>query len=546
MRIVLAQINPILADLEGNEKKILQSIEGAKRSGASLILFPELAMVGYFPDDLLLDGVLIAEVEKRLQRIAERTEGLMAIVGLPRRSGAGAEKPLYNSAALLADGKVLGYQDKRLLPTYDVFDERRYFEPGKESPIWEYRGYRIGVTICEDLWQHGRGVAETSYSVDPLLAFPKGSIDLLVNISGSPYSFRRKERRVELFQQVAKDLSVPLLFCNQVGANDQLIFDGYSFVMNEKGERVLQGRGFVEEELCFDSKTSLCAITPPDDDGIADLYAALVLGVRDYFRKQGFSKAVLGLSGGIDSALVACIACDALGNEQVMALNLPSRYNAKEGIEDAKQQGERLGIPLSTIAIDSTLEHYLQLLSPLFQKAPSDVTAQNLQARIRGMLLMAFANQHGALLLNTGNKSEMAMGYATLYGDMAGGLAVLQDVTKEKIYRLAAYVRSRDPSLIPESVIHRMPSAELKENQVDVQELPPYTLLDQLLEAYLERGDALEQIAEELHIPLSSAQEIVARVHRNEYKRRQAPMGLRVTLKAFDRGRYVPIVQKWR
>ncbi|HLB53212.1 MAG TPA: NAD+ synthase [Chlamydiales bacterium] len=545
MKVLLAQINPTIGDIEGNCAKVLQAIKRAKNKNASLLLFPELTLTGYFPDDLLLDHALIQKAEEKLNQMAPMTEGMMVVIGLPRKSEKGTEKPLYNSAAICMDGKVVGFQDKVLLPTYDVFDERRYFESGKAHPIWEYRGLKIAITICEDLWQHARAISETDYEVDPVKEFEGRGVDLLFNLSGSPYSFRRKERRVSIFREVVKTLSCPLFFCNQVGANDQLIFDGHSFVLRADGEVALMGRGFVEEDLLIDLEKDLPQRKMIEDEGIADLYQALVLGVRDYFHKQGFQKAILGLSGGIDSALVAAIACEALGKEQVIALSLPSRYNAPTSLSDAKLLAQNLGLAFQVVSIDPIFQQYLDLFTSLFGKAPSDMTQQNLQARIRGMILMAFSNEHGLILLNTSNKSEMAFGYATLYGDMAGGLGVLQDVTKGKIYRLAHFV-NREKEVIPISIIQKIPSAELTENQTDFDTLPPYEVLDPVVDGYLENGDSLEALQKELGLSFSFLQDLILKIHRSEYKRRQAPIGLRVTEKAFGKGRIVPIVQKWR
>lgn len=543
MKAFLAQVNPILGDIEGNVKKIIDSIQKAKAFDAKIVLFPELVITGYFPDDLLLQPSFIDAVEKALELIIPESQGLFIALGLPRRSFKEEEKPLYNSAAILIDGSLAGYQDKRLLPTYDVFDERRYFEPGKEQKIFDFLGLKIAVTICEDLWQHAKAVKETHYPVDPVEELKGKGIDFLCNLSGSPYSFHKKKMRFEVFQKAAQTLRVPLLFCNQVGANDELIFDGHSFFLNEEGSLVQMANGFVEEDFGIDleRKENISWMENP----IEDLFKALVLGVKDYFHKQGFQKAFLGLSGGIDSALVAVIAKEALGKDQVTALNLSSRYNRESGRNDARKLAENLGIYFQEISIDEIFQNYLDLLKPLFHRLPADITEQNLQSRIRGMVLMAFANEYKALLLNTGNKSEMAMGYATLYGDMAGALGVLQDVTKIYIYQLAEYV-NREQEIIPQSIIDKVPSAELKEDQTDFDTLPPFELLDPILEDYLEKEMSIEEIAEKHHLPLSFVAPLIHKIHQNEYKRRQTPIGLRVTSKAFSKGRVVPIVQKWR
>lgn len=537
MRILAAQINPTIGDLEGNTRKVLDGLQRARQSKVDIILFPELTLSGYFPDDLLLDRGFIDAMAKKLDLIAPETKGLFAAVGLPRWKGSG-EKPLYNSVAVFADGKLLGYKDKTLLPTYDVFDERRYFEPGEEQPIWEYKGKRIAITICEDVWQHSKTVGYTHYRTDPVLILKAKKPDLLLNLSGSPYSFRRTDLRFSVFQAVAKTLRCPVILCNQVGANDQLIFDGHSLHIDARGDLIQLAKGFVEEDLIVDlnaPKTSC----PVPESGIKDLYAALVLGVRDYFHKQGFIKALVGLSGGIDSALVTCIAKDALGAANVSALTMPSRFSSKGSVDDSIHLAKTLGVELRNIPIESVFKEYLNLLEPMFEKRPRDKTEENLQTRIRGMILMAFSNKFGHILLNTGNKSEMAMGYCTLYGDMAGGLGVLHDVTKLQIYKLARHRQ------IPESIIQKVPSAELKENQTDFDTLPPFEVLDPIIEDYIEERLLPEEIARKRQVSLEFVQGLIHRMHLAEYKRRQAPIGLRVTQKAFSKGRIVPVVQKF-
>jgi NAD+ synthase (glutamine-hydrolysing) len=540
MRILVAQINPTVGDLKGNSRKIKDVLQRAREKKVDVVLFPELTLSGYFPDDLLLDRSFINAIAHELEGIEPETKGLFVAIGLPRWNGSGKEKPLYNSAAIFADGKLLGYKDKALLPTYDVFDERRYFEPGGEAPIWEYKGKRIAVTICEDVWQHAHLLeGYTDYKRDPVLELKEKSPDLVLNLSASPYYFQRKEMRVSVFQKVARTLRCPVVLCNQVGANDQLIFDGHSLYLNERGDLVQIAKGFVEDDLLVDLKNEPKKIKIVEEP-IEDLYTALVLGVRDYFQKQGFKKALLGLSGGIDSALVACIAKEALGAENVLALTLPSRYSSKGSVADSEVLAKNLGIALQSISIESIHQEYLSLLIPLFQDPLLNLTEENLQPRIRAMILMAFSNQTGALLLNTSNKSEMAMGYSTLYGDMAGGLAVLQDVTKLRVYQLARHLK-----IIPQAILEKVPSAELKEDQTDFDTLPPFEILDPILEDYLEKGLSLSEIAKNRIQPLTLVQEIIHKVHLNEYKRRQAPIGLRVTQKAFSKGRIVPIVQKW-
>lgn len=534
MKIDAIQLNPIIGDLEGNFNKIMSALALSK---ADVILFSELVITGYPPEDLLLDDTFISAAEKMLAQIAPATKGRFVAVGVPRRNPSHKDKPLYNSAAVFIDGQLVGFKDKSLLPTYDVFDERRFFEPGLEQPVFVFQGKRIGLLICEDCWQNGGAVGFSDYARDPVLELRDQKIDLLLNMSASPYYYKRSDTRLSVFSACAKTLGCPVVVCNQVGANDQIVFDGHSLHINAKGELVQIAKGFVEDVLSIDLSVNTPQIN--HSKSIADLYSALVLGVRDYFHKQGFSKAILGLSGGIDSALVACIAKDALGAENVHAWTLPSRFSSVGSYADSELLANKLGIKLEKLSIDPLFQAYLDTLTPHFQ--PNDLTAQNLQARIRGMLLMAFSNQTGALLLNTSNKSEMAMGYSTLYGDMAGGLGVLQDISKHFVYELSRFI-----NVIPAAIIDKVPSAELKENQTDFDSLPNYEILDPILEAYLEEGHSASEIAAEHNQSVAFVQEIIQKIHAAEYKRRQAPIGIRVTQKAFSKGRNIPIVQRWK
>lgn len=538
--VCACQINPIIGDFEGNTKKIIHVIRRMHSKKGNLIFFPELTLSGYFPDDLLLDPQFITACAEQLSLIAPETKGLFVAVGLPRINPAHKEKPLFNSVAVFIDGKLQGFKDKTLLPTYDVFDERRYFEPGKEEPIWEYKGLRIGITICEDVWQHSGALdGYTDYFRDPVLELKKKNPGLVLNLSGSPYYFKRTDARLHVFEKAARTLGCPVMLCNQVGANDQLLFDGHSLCLNKKGELIALAKGFEEDELIVDINADNKPIHMPNK-GIADLFSALVMGVRDYFHKQGFKKALIGLSGGIDSALVACIAKEALGANNVLCIAMPSRYSSQGSIHDALELTKKLQLELQQIPIEPLFKPYLALLEPLFHNKPFDATEENIQSRIRGNILMAISNKEGGIVLNTGNKSEMAMGYCTLYGDMAGGLGVLHDVTKLQIYQLAAYVN------LPKAIIEKVPSAELKENQTDFETLPPYEILDPIIEDYIEERLAPEEIAKKHNHSLSFVLSVIHKIHANEYKRRQAPIALRVTQKAFSKGRVVPIVQKWR
>ncbi len=539
MRILAAQINPTIGDLKGNGRKILDALHRAKQKQIDIVLFPELTLSGYFPDDLLLDRSFIDAISEKLEAIRPETKGLFVAIGLPRWNPSGKEKPLYNSVAVLVDGKLLGYKNKTLLPTYDVFDERRFFEPDEVQPIWEYKGKRIAITICEDVWQHSGTVdGYTNYRCDPVLQLKEKNPDLVLNLSGSPYYFKRTDVRFSVFQAIAKTLHCPVILCNQVGANDQLVFDGHSLYIDAKGELIQIAKGFAEDDLIVDLTVPKSSCPVPTN-GIKDLYAALVLGVRDYMHKQGFKKGLIGLSGGIDSALVTFIAKDALGAKNVLAITLPSRFSSKGSVDDSVQLAKSYGIELRNISIEPLFQHYLDLLEPMFGKRPFDEAEENLQTRIRSMILMAFSNKFGSILLNAGNKSEMAMGYCTLYGDMAGGLGVLHDVTKLQIYKLAEYAQ------IPEAIIKKIPSAELKENQTDFDTLPPFEILDPIIEDYIEERLTPEEIAEKRKQPLDFVQKLVHKMHLAEYKRRQAPISIRVTQKAFSKGRVIPIVQKW-
>ncbi len=544
MRVMAAQINPTIGDLEGNTQKILDALARAQNGGVDIVVFPELSLTGYPPEDLLLDPDFIEAAEGRLKEIAMETKGLFAVVGTPHWNRSGKEKPLFNSAAIFRDGSLIGFHHKQLLPTYDVFDEKRFFEPGESPTVFEHLGRRIAVSICEDFWQHSETVGYTSYAVDPVKQLQEMEVDLVLNLSASPYYYERRQQRTAVFALAAKALQAPLVLCNQVGGNDQLVFDGRSFFLNEKGELIHLAKGFEEDDLIVDLNINACPCTLPEN-GFSEMYRALVLGVRDYFHKQGFQKALLGLSGGIDSALVACIAKEALGASNLLSIALPSRFSAKESAIDAKVLAQNLGIELKEIAIEPLFQPTLNLLEPHFAGRPWDATEENMQSRIRGQILMALSNKFGALLLNTGNKSEMAMGYMTLYGDMCGGLAVINDVTKTNVYHLAEYI-NRDHEVIPSAILKRVPSAELKENQTDQDTLPPYEVLDPIIEDAIEKRLSPLAIAEKHALSLAFVEDLVLKMHKAEYKRRQAPIGIRVTQKAFSKGRNVPIVQKWR
>lgn len=542
MKICMAQLNPTIGDLEGNTKKILNAIKKAKKQKADIILFPELTICGYLPADLLLHDDFVKGVQDCLSQIIQATEGICAVVGLVRQNP-GKGKNLFNSAAVIYDGQVLGYHNKCLLPTYNVFDERRYFEPGKPVSTFEVKGKKIAVIICEDIWQHS-GYVENSYHHDPVHELINHKPDLLLNLSASPYQFDKPDVRIEVCANAAKSLHCPVLLCCQVGGNDDLIFDGYSVCVDKHGHLRELAKGFVEDYVMIDLEAPLCNV-PFHYHPMEDLYKALVLGVHDYFTKQGFKKALIGLSGGIDSALVACIAKDALGAENVLGVTMPSRYSSPGSVADAKALAENLGIGFKQISIEGPFEDYLNLLDPVFEGKPADVTEENLQSRIRGMILMAISNKLGYIVLNTGNKSELGMGYCTLYGDMCGGLGVISDVLKRQVYDLARWV-NRKKEIIPNSTIEKVPSAELRPNQKDTDTLPEYDIVDKVLHGYIEDHLAPKEIAKKYHIPLKVVDDCVRKIHLAEYKRRQAPPGLRVSKRAFSVGRRFPIVHGWK
>lgn len=544
MNICIAQLNYTVGDFKGNTGKILAVLEEARAAGADLAVFSELALCGYPPEDLLLEEGFVEEMEQCLQKVIKASLDLFVVVGLARKNPSKTCNRFFNSAAIIENGVLLGFHDKWLLPTYDVFDESRYFEPGTFCRTWEYKGKKIAVLICEDIWQQAADLCGLSYARDPVETLAQEQIDCLINISASPYHLQKLDLRIEVCRKTVERLKCPLILCCQVGGNDQLIFDGSSLFLDAKGTALQIAKAFEQEVCIWDlnqkRKAPYQYLLPEEE-----LFSALVLGVRDYFHKSGFKKAALGLSGGIDSALVACIAAAALGKENVLGLCMPSRYSSTSSLIDAKALSAHLGITCEEISIEGPFEAYLDLLAPYFKGLPSDVTEENLQSRIRGALLMAFSNKFGHIVLSTGNKSEMALGYMTLYGDLCGGLSVISDVTKTQVYELARFV-NKDQEIIPFSTLQKEPSAELRPNQKDSDSLPGYDLLDRVVHAYIEQGKSAKRIAQENNLEISIVQGLIERVHKAEYKRRQAPPGLRVSQKSFREGRRVPIVQKWK
>ena len=543
MKICVAQLNYTVGDFKGNTKKILEALEEARALTADVVVFSELALCGYPPEDLLLQEGFVDEMEKCLEKVVKASLGLFVILGLARKNPSKVGKRLFNSAAIIENGTLLGFHDKWLLPTYDVFDEGRYFEPGTSCRTWECKGKKIAVLICEDIWQHAADISGISYARDPVDTLSSQKVDCLINISASPYHLEKLDLRIQVCRKTVQALKCPLVLCCQVGGNDQLVFDGCSLCLDAKGEALHIAKAF-EEEMCIwdldQTKLSPYQYLSPAQE----LFSALVLGVRDYFCKSGFKKAILGLSGGIDSAVVCCIAVEALGKDNVLALSMPSRYSSSSSVTDAKALASNLGIVCQEISIEDPFQTFLTLLQPHFKDHPSDVTEENLQARIRGTLLMAFSNKFGYIVLSTGNKSEMALGYMTLYGDLCGGLSVISDLNKRQVYELSHHI-NRHKEIIPLSTIQKEPSAELRPNQKDSDSLPEYDLLDTVIHAYIEQGKSAMSIAKENHLEVSFVQGLIQKIHRAEYKRRQAPPGIRVSQKSFREGRKVPIVQKW-
>ena len=543
MKIALAQINPTIGDFTYNTEKIMAATEKAIGLSCDLIVFSELVISGYPPRDLLEKKDFVKANLMHLQNLVNSIKGIGVICGAVDKNPSEKGNPLYNSAVLFDKGKILHQAHKRLLPVYDVFDERRYFEPGKECSSFLYKGSRVGLTICEDIWNDKDFFSRRLYQVDPVERMIKEGVNLLINISASPYHAGKRGFKWDMFGAIAKKYKVPLLYVNQVGGNDSVLFDGISLAFDSKGRMAARARDFEEDIIIFDTdreKGDLHTVSETDTESILN---ALIMGTRDYVRKCGFSRAVVGLSGGIDSALTLYIAVQALGKENVAAIFMPSKYTLKENFEDTKELAANLGIKLFHVPIKGIFKNFLQDLSPLFKDVATEITGQNIQARVRGTILMALSNKFGYLLLSTGNKSELAVGYCTLYGDMSGGLAVISDVPKTMVYELSLLI-NKEKEVIPERIIQKPPSAELKPDQLDQDDLPPYDVLDGILKAYIEDNKASEEIIG-MGFDSSIVRDIISRVDRNEYKRHQAPPGLKVTTKSFGYGRRYPMAQRY-
>ncbi len=543
VRIALAQINTTIGDFAGNSAKIIDYARRARNAGADLILFPELSVCGYPPRDLVERPWFVERNRQAVEAIAREAEGIALICGLVTPAKSATGKSVLNSAALLRDGKIVFIQSKRLLPSYDVFDEMRNFAPAERQQLVCLGNKQVALTICEDAWNDKHFWDRPLYGVDPVEDLIAAGGQILLNISASPFYLRKRELRHDMLATIAKNYRVPVAFVNQVGGNDSLVFDGSSFALGPDGKVIAQAKSF-DEDLVYFRTDLLSGEVHPQDEGVeASAYAALVLGTRDYVRKCGFQRVVIGLSGGIDSALTACIAVDALGRENVIGVGMPGPYSSQGSIDDSAELAKNLGIPFEPVPIGDIFDSYLKALKPVFAGRSPDVTEENIQARIRGSLMMAISNKFGGLVLTTGNKSEIGVGYCTLYGDMCGGLAVISDVPKTLVYRLARYVNSCSPR-IPVSTIEKPPSAELRPNQKDSDSLPAYEVLDTILEDYIEDNKSPEVIAAERGYDRALVGKVVHMVDRSEYKRQQAAPGLKISEKAFGFGRRYPIAAK--
>ncbi len=573
MRIALGQINPTVGAIADNTQAIRCAIDRASQQGAQLVVFPELAVLGYPPKDLLLKPAVIDRCVDAIDQLADHCRGIAAIIGYPRPTRSAKGRPLHNAAALCQNGRVTYRYDKSLLPTYDVFDEHRYFEPGTQPGVAQVGGVRVGVSICEDLWNEPGVVDRQLYHGDPIQALTDAGAQLMINCAASPFVVGKHAFRLKLLTAAAKRHRLPAVFCNQVGGNDELVFDGHSCIVDGAGALLAQAKGFEADLLVVDvpigptpTRVDTAADTTdttqaathrvePTSDGMKSVHQALVLGLGDYCRKCGFQDAVLGLSGGIDSAVTACVAVAGLGADRVRGVTMPSRYSSPGSVDDAAELAQRLSIRFEVIPIHEPHQALEQALIPHFEQRAPDATEENIQARLRGLILMSLSNKFGSLLVTTGNKSELAVGYCTLYGDMAGGLAVLSDVPKTLVFELARWINDAPDSplrlrtggpVIPADTLTKPPSAELRSDQTDQDTLPPYALLDQIIERYVEHEQSTLQILEALpQADPATVKRVIRLIDRNEYKRKQAAPGLKITGRAFGFGRRMPIAQRY-
>ncbi len=547
MKIALAQINPIVADLIGNAKKIVDYAWRARDEGAELVVFPELCVTGYPPLDLLENGAFIDATAETVAWIAAHVpQDMGVILGAPLRNPERIGKRLHNSAILLEAGERRGEVSKTLLPTYDVFDEYRYFEPAHERHVIPWRGLRLGLHVCEDMWNNEEQVPYHLYRENPISDLAAQGADLFINISASPFSLGKHHWRSTIIEEICREHGLPFVLVNTVGANTEIVFDGDSRVHAPDGTLIQCAPSFEEALVIWDTDAP-AAPCPLSRTDMEDLHDALVLGIRDYVQKTGaFEKALIGLSGGIDSAVTCALAVNALGAERVVGVTMPSKYSSSGSVEDSRKLAEALGIELHTIPIMPAVSAFGEMLADVFAGTREDVTEENIQSRTRGVTLMAISNKFDYLLLSTGNKSEMAVGYTTLYGDTNGGLAVLADVFKTQVYELAHYINQRaGREVIPQSTITKPPSAELRPGQTDQDSLPPYEVLDRILKLYVEGWFETDAIVEMTGFDRALVLDVLRKVDRNEYKRRQVPPGIRVSYKAFGIGRRLPIVARW-
>ncbi len=552
MRIALAQIDNTVGDLHGNAAKILEFARRADAAGAELVAFPELALTGYPPRDLVEKHSFLDRTADALNSVVHDSASLNAalIVGYVARSPENAPIHAQNAAAVFQSGRIILDQRKMLLPTYDVFDEARYFQPANRQETFTLNGTRIALAICEDFWNDKQFWERGRYSRDPIEELVAQGADVLVSINGSPWNIGKRAQRCSIFEAIAKRFNLPLAYVHMVGGNDQLIFDGSSFAMTAQGCLAAQAKSFEEDLILFDTESGTGDHHGNHLRGEEAVFRALVLGTRDYIRKCGFRGVLVALSGGIDSALVAAIAVEAVGKENVVGVGMPGPYSSEHSLSDAECLAKRLGIRFEVVPINLAYEAMLDTVEPLFAQYNTDTTEENIQSRLRGMTLMALSNKFGSLVLTTGNKSEIAVGYCTLYGDMCGGLGVISDVPKTMVYRVARianaqYERRGLPGPIPENTFQKPPSAELRPDQKDTDSLPEYPILDAILAAYIERYESVPQIAANEHLPEDLVRDIVRKVDRNEYKRQQAAPGLRITPKAFGVGRRFPIAHRF-
>jgi NAD+ synthase (glutamine-hydrolysing) len=552
MRIAIAQINNTIGDLEANAAKILEFAKRAEELGAEVVAFPELALTGYPPRDLVEKHSFLDRTAQALDEIAAASAQLRSalIVGYVARSPENSAIRAQNAAAVIENGRIVFKQCKMLLPTYDVFDEARYFQPADNQELYTLRGVKCAISICEDAWNDKQFWERRRYSRDPVEELAQKGAELIISINASPWNIGKRRLREAIFHATTQRFHLPVVYVHMVGGNDQLVFDGSSFAMTAEGKMAAMAKSFEEDLILFDTATGYGDNHANHLVGDEAAFAALVLGTRDYIRKCGFRSVIVGLSGGIDSSLVATIAVEAVGKENVLGVAMPGPYSSEHSLQDARTLACNLGIRFEVIPIQCGYQAMMQTLAPLFTNFPPDTTEENIQSRLRGLTLMALSNKFGSLVLTTGNKSEIAVGYCTLYGDMCGGLSVISDVPKTMVYRLARvgnerFARRGLTPPIPENTFRKPPSAELRPNQKDTDSLPEYAVLDAILAGYIERYESAAEIAEKEHLPLDLVRDIIRKVDRNEYKRQQAAPGLRITPKAFGVGRRFPIAHRF-